>query len=365
MKKGSPESRRSDSAIPQFPRAGTVPARVDCSFADGSRRVLRYSRSRLANALELLTVAASAARLDAALRYGPDDAEAPDDGWGAWKERRGLDSSDPCVRALDAQLSWVLSAANGTVDGTPAAPILRYARGLGLGVASCVLPGRSNDVVRVSPSVRALQEALAFGVDLRFGKRVAGVGRDRVIGGEKFDAVVVAVEPGAVARVLADGAVDDPGVFDAFESETRTLSIHRDASAMPACRRDWRALNVTAGESAADASTLTVWLNAYYPEIDFAGDAFETWNPRKPLDHQIKSLALPRVVQSRAQSALHDRIAAMQGNHGLYFAGAHAVPGLGLLEQAASSGRDAGRRVGSDLLRPRRAEPPPPGRAAG
>ena len=47
---------------------------------------------------------------------------------------------------------------------------------------------------------------------------------------------------------------------------------------------------------------------------------------------------MPRVVQTVGQCELHARIAALQGRNGIYFAGAHVVPGMGLLEQACAAG---------------------------
>ena len=83
---------------------------------------------------------------------------------------------------------------------------------------------------------------------------------------------------------------------------------------------------------------MTVWLNAFYPELTFDGDVFETWAPRTPPSDVIREVALPRVVQTVDQHKLHARIAALQGRNGIYFAGAHVVPGMGLLEQACAAG---------------------------
>ena len=69
--------------------------------------------------------------------------------------------------------------------------------------------------------------------------------------------------------------MEDLAVFDHFATETRSLIIHRDASLMPSNRGDWRSLNVTCA-SDRDAASLTVWLNAFYPELKFDGDIFET-----------------------------------------------------------------------------------------
>jgi predicted NAD/FAD-binding protein len=234
---------------------------------------------------------------------------------------------------LNAQLSWVLSASRTAVEGTPAASILGYARGLTLSLKTCLV-GSRNFVSRITPSIGALERALAFGCDIRLGRAVVVEG-DRCIDGVAYDAVIVATPPGCTRAVLP--AMEDLAVFDQFATETRSLIIHRDASLMPSNRGDWRSLNVTCA-SDRDAASLTVWLNAFYPELKFDGDIFETWAPRTPPSHVIREVALPRVVQTVDQHKLHARIAALQGRNGIYFAGAHVVPGMGLLEQACAAG---------------------------
>ena len=61
-------------------------------------------------------------------------------------------------------------------------------------------------------------------------------------------------------------------------------------------------------------------------------------------------LRLPRVVQSWPETPkIQARVAELQGVGGFYFAGAHAVPGMGLLEQACQAGEAAAARVLADL----------------
>ena len=124
----------------------------------------------------------------------------------------------------------------------------------------CLL-GSDRNVVRVAPSVSALQRALAHGCRATLGV-AATVGPERRVCGETYDAVVVAVPPTAVKHALEPGAADPATIklFDDFHTETHALCIHRDASLMPADRGDWRCLNVVSkpGEAcqrAAESST--------------------------------------------------------------------------------------------------------------
>ena len=92
-------------------------------------------------------------------------------------------------------------------------------------------------------------------------------------------------------------------------------------------------------------------LNRYYPERAFDGDVFQTWNAHAPPKHALApDIVLPRVVQKWPQTPkLHAAIERLQGTKRFYFAGAHAVPGMGLLEQACQAGEQAADRVLADL----------------
>ena len=172
--------------------------------------------------------------------------------------------ANPFLLALDAQLSWVLSCTQSVLDTFPAASVLAYVRRLDVSLAAAVTAG-SRDVVRVKPSVAALEAALCHGSALRLGRAVHGLDGSRTIDGLAYDAVVVATPPGAVAKtvrfeqVFGDGT---PNPFDAFETETKAISLHADPALMPPSKRDWRALNVTQSRNPNDAAQLTVWLQA-------------------------------------------------------------------------------------------------------
>jgi len=308
-------------------RVATTRARVDCSFTNGEDAIA-YSKSRLGNLGQLRRVGLrNALRLDRALRCTSKGS------WGAFLKSHDLHDASPAVALLNAQLSWVLSASYEAVRATPAAAILEYVRGLSLSLKTCVAGGR-NHVVRITPSIRALERSLSFGINVRLNWAVC-VQSERFIDGVQYDAVIVATPPGRTRSVLPGR--EDLSMFDAFRTETRSLVLHRDARLMPPHKRDWRALNVTCA-SQHEASSLTVWLNAFYPELDFKGDVFETWAPQTAPASVIAEVALPRIIQSTDQARLHAEIAALQGRGGVHFAGAHAVPGMGLLEQACAAG---------------------------
>ena len=134
----------------------TTRATVDCSFTLGSGDVVAYSRSKLGNLLQLRRIGLwNALRLDRALKASYDG------NWGSFLSRHRLDETNAAVSMLNAQLSWVLSASRTAVEGTPAASILGYARGLTLSLKTCLV-GSRNFVSRITPSIGALERALSL-----------------------------------------------------------------------------------------------------------------------------------------------------------------------------------------------------------
>ena len=81
------------------------------------------------------------------------------------------------------QMSWVLSCTYEQVLGYPARIVNDFARGLGLGLRGMLT---TNRIVRIHPSVEALQVALSYGSTLVYGVRVGGVDERRVILGKQY-----------------------------------------------------------------------------------------------------------------------------------------------------------------------------------
>ena len=256
----------------------TTRATVDCSFTLGSGAVVAYSRSKLGNLLQLRRIGLwNALRLDSALRSSYDGS------WGAFLSSRHLDDRNPAVSMLNAQLSWVLSASRTAVEGTPSKSILDYARRLALSLKTCLVGSRNF----VSESRRP-SEPWNGPWPLAAISGWAGPSSSRAIG------VLTA------SRTM-------PWSRDAASAARRAGLVHggprcfrplRDGDAIPhnTSRRVADAiksqglavLSVTCASD--DAASLTVWLNAFYPELKFDGDIFETWAPRTPPSHVIREV---------------------------------------------------------------------------
>merc|ERR1719401_635677 len=197
------------------------------------------------------------------------------------------------------------------------------------------------------------------GIDVKVNQRIGGIEEDRVVCGEKFDAVVIATEAPAVPKILSTRPW--ASIFSEFKYHASSVVVHRDPALMPKSREDWRCLNIGLAEKES-AAMLSVWMNAYYGSTDgalpsedgrapFTSDVFQTWNPhRRPAEGTIvRESHFQRVVHTEESARLTKAVAELQGKEGFYFAGSYAVHGLGLLEEASKSAYVAVEAVLRDL----------------
>ena len=244
-----------------------------------------------------------------------------------------------------------------------------------------------HEILRVYPSVAALQQKLTVGIHIQCNAAIEKVSFEQgrpAIDGEPYDHVVrlaslmqcgflvcgltvVASRYQIVGRCLplklwqctswcvgsrlrrmsnrslsafVAWQIQQPlsEVFDRVQYQSSSIIVHTDPSFMPPKREDWRTINVHDGGSSG-LSCLTVWMNSYYYDRSFDGDVFQTWNPyRRPIEsHILDETHFQRVVHTKSTGDIQSRVAALQGQNGLYFCGSYSSPGVGLLEQAAAS----------------------------
>eukprot|EP00929_Paragymnodinium_shiwhaense_P068822 TRINITY_DN34691_c0_g1_i1.p1 TRINITY_DN34691_c0_g1~~TRINITY_DN34691_c0_g1_i1.p1 ORF type:complete len:1357 (-),score=153.86 TRINITY_DN34691_c0_g1_i1:211-4281(-) len=297
--------------------------------------------------------------------------------------------------------AWMLSCSEEQVVRFPAKYLIDYYETLifsslfGLGTAR-----------RVCPSMKGLENALAFGLDkIATGKRVqvepiAGADASCVlkdsfndlkylVDGEEFDAVVVAVDPAAVSKVLDLSKVSEQGVarkgsrqeqltafFAKIQTQWSDAVLHHDRSLLPKDEQKWGVLNVLHDDadlrqddkrSESDGMVqsrtkgplrcqLTVYLNKFFgwDASQADNDFFITWNVRYwPSAEQTllpeRKIGFHRVLHD-AQSVgeVHRRLAANLEDivpPGVFICGAYSVPGVGLLEEGVQSGQRAARGV--------------------
>jgi len=240
---------------------------------------------------------------------------------------------------------WMLSCTYRQLLACPADILLPYIDGLGL--TKCLGMFKKADIVRIEPSIKALEHAILYGIDFRANARITNLDERKIINGVQYDAVVCATEAGVVNNVIRTSAT----VFGQFHYHPSTIYLHNDASLLPENRADWRTWEVRM-EPEQEEPLLTFWLNRYYDSIKFDGDVFQTWAPLKPPRDEcvIRKFEMSRVIHTSASKDMVKLVENEQGKEGFYYAGSYVVYGMGLLEQAATSGRLTGERVVTALF---------------
>ncbi|OLQ14271.1 hypothetical protein AK812_SmicGene1593 [Symbiodinium microadriaticum] len=203
-----------------------------------------------------------------------------------------------------------------------------------------------SNIMRVYPTMRALQDALLRGKDLRLGCPVKPFGGSRVIDGRAFDVVPGRLLGGVVEVLVATDAAAAGYLLGGEWKERLSkihyhkgrIVVHKDPALMPPSRTDWRTFNIRE-DGAESTCQITVWLNKFWGRDDLQEDLFETWNPAaQPAENfTIKEVTLGRATYTKAMKELWSWIRGEQGRDGFYLAGAYAVEGMSLLEQACYS----------------------------
>ena len=252
---------------------------------------------------------------------------------------------NPFAYIMVGSLSWMLSCTWEQLAKYPADIVLPYCQGLNM---SRLGIGRKGQVIRVSPSIKVLERALLYGVnELQCGLRVAAVdGKKKLVNGRQYDAVVCATEAKAVQKVIKNCS----DVFGKIAYHPSTIYLHKDESFMPPNKKDWKCWNVEMS-SGRQEPQLTFWLNAFYPDSYFDTNVFQTWAPMHmpKTDLTIRRSDFERVVHSQHTKKYVEDIEKEQGKNGIYYAGSYAVYGMGLLEQALTSGKAVSERLVKDF----------------
>lgn len=251
---------------------------------------------------------------------------------------------NPFAYIMVGSLSWMLSCTWEQLSQYPADIVLPYCRGLNM---SRLGMGRKGQVIRVTPSIMVLERALLYGVNkLQCGSRIAAVDGKKIINGLQYDAVICATETRAVPKVIKNCS----DVFGKITYHPSTIYLHKDESFMPPNKKDWKCWNVEMS-SGRQEPQLTIWLNVFYPDSNFDANVFQTWAPThtpKP-ELTIRRSDFERVVHTQDAANYVSEIEKEQGKDGIYYAGSYCIYGMGLLEQALISGKNASDQVLHDL----------------
>eukprot|EP00913_Durusdinium_trenchii_P035012 g32752.t1 len=239
-------------------------------------------------------------------------------------------------RIYSLHLSWMLSCTYEQANGTPAGVILGFIRASNPFVR---MYQSSGNILRVYPTMRALQDRLLEGKVLKVNSPVAPFNGSREIDGTMYDAVIVATDAPAAGYLLGG---EWQAMLSKIHYQKGRIIVHKDPALMPPKKEDWRTFNVR--EDGPDSTCqITVWLNKFWGRDDLSENLFETWNPAQECspDLKVKDVQLSRATYTTAMHELWSWIQEKQGQDGFYVAGAYTLEGMSLLEQACQSAQRA------------------------
>lgn len=164
----------------------------------------------------------------------------------------------------------------------------------------------------------------------------------------RFDHVVIATSPGALARMRVRGVgLSAVAAFAQLPTQRARLVVHTDVTFMPRDRDRWGAYNyvVDAGPGAA-GPTITFCPKRMRGLPDGAPDVFVTMNPGHAVEpaRVIAERWFDHPLASAAGRRLAARIDRRQGQSNLWFCGSHLREPF-LHEQAQASGEDVADRL--------------------
>jgi uncharacterized protein len=161
----------------------------------------------------------------------------------------------------------------------------------------------------------------------------------------QFDAVLMASHSDQSLSMLGQPSATEKTVLGAIQYQPNRAILHTDARLMPKRKRAWAAWNYmgvtnNSREALNQDLSVTYWLNCLQP-LPFKSDVFVTLNP--VLEPQ-KNLVLGEYeyqhpLFDQAAIAAQKALPSIQGQHGLWFAGAWA--GYGFHEDGLKSGLEA------------------------
>ena len=240
-----------------------------------------------------------------------------------YMQRHNLDDHE-AYRIYSLHLSWMLSCSYDQANSTPAAVVLGFIRASNPFVR---MYQSSGNILRVYPTMRALQDRLLKGKVIKVNSPVVPFNGSREIHGILYDAVVVATDAPAAGYLLGG---DWGKMLSTIHYQKGQIIVHKDPSFMPPRKEDWRTFNVRE-DGPRGTCQITVWLNKFWGRDDLE-DLFETWNPvTECSEHlKIKDVELARATYTTSMRKVWSWIEERQGEDGFFLAGAYTLEGMSL-----------------------------------
>jgi len=158
-----------------------------------------------------------------------------------------------------------------------------------------------------------------------------------------FDAVIMACHAPQTHALISDKSAQEDQVLGAFRTDDNLAVLHTDTSLMPKRSRAWASWNYIEGEHKGRPS-VSYWMNSLQP-LGTDAPVFVTLNPCKPIaqDKILTEITYAHPVFDRAAIEAQQSLAGLQGQGGIYYAGAWM--GYGFHEDGIESGLAAAEAI--------------------
>ena len=173
--------------------------------------------------------------------------------------------------------------------------------------------------------------------------------RDTQGGVETYDQVVMAAHGNETLALLKDADTGERAALSSFRYQKNIAVLHRDPTVMPRRKRCWASWVYTSdGEFLHPQITVTYWMNLLQ-DIDHNRPLFVSLNPKRAIADELvfDVTEFDHPVFDAAALAAQPRVAALQGQRGTWFAGAHL--GHGFHEDGLASAVRVARALGSAI----------------
>jgi uncharacterized protein len=164
-----------------------------------------------------------------------------------------------------------------------------------------------------------------------------------------FDAVLMASHSDQSLAMLSNPSHAEKAVLNAIQYQPNRAILHTDARLMPKRKRAWAAWNYmgitnNSNDKQNQDLSVTYWLNCLQP-LPFKSDVFVTLNPvlEPQKDLVLGEYEYQHPLFDQAAIAAQQMLPTIQGQHGLWFAGAWA--GYGFHEDGLKSGLEAAQSI--------------------
>jgi predicted NAD/FAD-binding protein len=168
-------------------------------------------------------------------------------------------------------------------------------------------------------------------------------------GEDTFDSVILATHADQSLILLKDISSQEQSILSAIKYAPNTAFLHTDSSLMPKNKVAWSAWNYynSTQESKNASVAVTYWLNKLQP-LPFKTPLFVTLNPPEAIaaEHIIGQFDYAHPQLNDAAYQAQQKLHLIQGNGGVYFAGAWA--GYGFHEDGLKAGLRVARLLGAN-----------------